>query len=304
MTSVGDWDIFVSKLDSSGNFLWAKQLGGTLPDLGYSIALDAFGNVYTTGLFQVTADFDPGADTFNMTSAGSFDIFISKLDSSGNFLWAKQLGGASDDYGYSIAVNTSGNVYTTGYFQDTADFDPGADTLNMFSVGGLDIFVHKMSQQCTPTSVTQSGNTLTANASGAAYQWLDCNNSYTPVSAETNQSFTATASGSFAVEVTQNGCKDTSACYLITTIGILENTFGSALAFFPNPTSGNLVVDLGRQYGNVTVKIRSVKGQLISTTNFGTASRITFGIVGATGFYFVDILTTEGKSATLKVMKN
>lgn len=154
------------------------------------------------------------------------------------------------------------------------------------------------------TSVTQSGDTLTANTSGATYQWLDCNNSYTPVSGETNQSFTATASGSYAVEVTQNGCTDTSACYSITTIGILENTFGSALTVFPNPTSGNFIVDLGGQYGNVTINVRSVKGQLISTTNFGTASRITFGIVGATGFYFVDILTTEGKSATLKVMKN
>jgi len=154
------------------------------------------------------------------------------------------------------------------------------------------------------TSVTQSGDTLTANASGATYKWLDCNNSYMPVSGETNQSFTAAASGNYAVEITQNGCTDTSACYSITTIGILENTFGSVLAAFPNPTSGNLIVDLGAPYSNVTVNVRSVKGQLISTSSFGTASRITFGIAGARGFYFVDILTKEGKSATLKVMKN
>jgi hypothetical protein len=146
LTSAGDADLFISKLDASGNFEWAKQLGGTDIDYGYSIAVDASGNVYTTGFFSGTADFDPGTGTFNLTSAGYADIFISKLDASGNFAWAKQLGGTSSDHGYSIAVDTSGNVYTTGYFQDTVDFDPGPDTFNLTSAGSADIFVHKISQ--------------------------------------------------------------------------------------------------------------------------------------------------------------
>ena len=74
-------------------FEWAKAMGGTGFDLGYSIATDASGNVLTTGSFSGIGDFDPGAGTFNLTSAGLTEIFISKLDAPGNFVWAKQLGG-------------------------------------------------------------------------------------------------------------------------------------------------------------------------------------------------------------------
>ena len=70
-------------------------MGGTGYDEGYSIALDASGNVYTTGYFYRTADFDPATGTFNLASAGNYDILISKLDVSGNFVWAKAMGGAN-----------------------------------------------------------------------------------------------------------------------------------------------------------------------------------------------------------------
>jgi hypothetical protein len=144
LTSAGSSDVFVSKLDSSGALVWAKSFGGASSDLGYSIAVDSSGNVYTTGYFNGTADFDPGAGTSNLTSAGGNDVFVSKLDSSGALVWAKGFGGASFDLGYSIAVDSSGNVYTTGYFNDTVDFDPGAGTSNLTSAGSSDVFVSKL----------------------------------------------------------------------------------------------------------------------------------------------------------------
>jgi hypothetical protein len=140
----GGFDIFVSKLDSSGNFVWAKQMGGTDGDEGLGIAVDSTGNVYTSGFFHGTADFDPGPGTYNLASAGSTDIFVSKLDSSGNFVWAKSMGGTDGEGGGSIAVDSSGNVYTSGKFESTADFDPGAGTYNLTSAGRADIFVSKL----------------------------------------------------------------------------------------------------------------------------------------------------------------
>jgi hypothetical protein len=144
LDSAGSTDIFISKLDSAGNFAWARRLGGTSRDYGYSIALAADGSVYTTGSFQGTADFDPGTGIFNLTSAGYDDIFISKLTSSGNFVWAGRMGGTSADVGNSIAVATDGSVYTTGYFEGMADFDPGTSAHNLASAGSWDIFVSKL----------------------------------------------------------------------------------------------------------------------------------------------------------------
>ena len=144
LTWAGSTDIFIQKLDPNGNLIWAKSMGGTGSDYGISITNDALGNVYTTGYFEGTVDFDPGAGTLNLTSAGSTDIFVQKLDPNGNLIWAKSMGGTSSDYGNSIATDAIGNVYTTGFFEGSVDFDPGAGTLNLTSAGSYDIFIQKL----------------------------------------------------------------------------------------------------------------------------------------------------------------
>jgi hypothetical protein len=93
LTAVGKKDIFIQKLDANGNFLWAKSFGGRDYDQGTSIAVDADGNVYTTGYFIDTVDFDPGPDSMKISAVGLWDSFIQKLDANGNFLWAKSSGG-------------------------------------------------------------------------------------------------------------------------------------------------------------------------------------------------------------------
>ncbi|MCW5924314.1 MAG: T9SS type A sorting domain-containing protein [Saprospiraceae bacterium] len=144
LTSAGNADIFLSKLDPDGNFVWAKRMGGLFFDGGYSIGFDALGNIYTTGEFQFTADFDPGSDVYSLTSAGSYDIFVSKLDPDGNFVWAKRMGGTLGDLGYAATVDAMGNVYVTGSFQGTADFDPGPDVYSLTSAGNYDVFICKL----------------------------------------------------------------------------------------------------------------------------------------------------------------
>ncbi len=176
LSSAGLGDIFVSKLDVNGNFVWAKSMGGSFDDQGIGIAVDSIGNVYTTGYFIVNADFDPGAGTFNLTSAGTANIFVSKLDINGNFVWAKSIGGTSDNFGLSIAVDSSSNVYTTGYFQGTADFDPSAGVTDLASAGLADIFVSKVDTNGNfvwAKSIGGSGNDfgigITADTGGNIY---------------------------------------------------------------------------------------------------------------------------------------
>src|SRR5688572_9515122 len=128
----------------SNQWIWAKAMGGTEADRGQSIILDASGNIYTTGFFEGTADFDPGAGTFDLTAEGDQDIFITKSDNSGNFEWAISMGGTNNEVGYSITIDASGNIYTTGSFEGTADFNPGAGVFNLTSAGGTDIFISKL----------------------------------------------------------------------------------------------------------------------------------------------------------------
>jgi gliding motility-associated-like protein len=138
LTSVGDADVFITKLDASGNFVWAKSIGGTLKDNSYGIALDPSGNVYVTGSFNGTSDFNPSAAVTNLTSAGFTDLYILKLDTDGNFVWAKSIGGNSfdGDESFAIATDAAGNVFTTGYFTEKVDFDPGPGIFNLDFTSG------------------------------------------------------------------------------------------------------------------------------------------------------------------------
>ncbi len=144
LTSNGSFDCFVLKLDASGNFLWAKPTGGASADTGLSITIDSNDDVYITGNFGLTVDFDPGVGTMDLTSNGGRDVFVQKLDSNGDFLWAKAFGAIGTDTGNSIAVDASGNVYVLGNFYFTVDFDPGAGVMNSTSNGSYDVFVQKL----------------------------------------------------------------------------------------------------------------------------------------------------------------
>jgi hypothetical protein len=122
LTSAGSSDAFLIKFDNNGNFIWIKGVGGTSSDRGYNVAVDGSGNIYWTGLYSDTVDFDPGPGTSSLTSTGSNDVFVSKFDSSGNFLWAKSMGGVSDDESFGIAIDGSGSVFAIGYFSETNQY--------------------------------------------------------------------------------------------------------------------------------------------------------------------------------------
>ncbi len=144
LTSAGNNDVFVLKMNSGGDLTWAKNLGGSSPDQARALTVDAAGNCYVAGHFSGTADFDPGAGTENLTSNGGQDAFITKLTTNGDYVWAKNLGGVDDDQALSLSVDAAEYVYTTGFFFGTADFDPSAGTENLTSIGFQDAFVSKL----------------------------------------------------------------------------------------------------------------------------------------------------------------
>jgi len=143
ISTQGGRDIFIVKYNSSGAYQWAKGLGGSSTDNGKGITVDNSGNVYVTGSFMGTADFDPSSSTANLTSAGGYDMFLAKYNSSGTYVWAKGIGSTSTEVGTRIKANSSGDVIVTGYFRGTVDFDPSSSTTNLTSNGYEDVFFAK-----------------------------------------------------------------------------------------------------------------------------------------------------------------
>ena len=125
LTTNGYSDIFVSKSDANGNFLWTKVFGGPQVDRGYDIELDATGNIYVTGTFMGTATFGSFTITSNNNSQ---DIFVMKLDNTGNVLWINAEGGSGGDTGYGITVDNNGDIIATGQFIQTAQI--GSNTFS------------------------------------------------------------------------------------------------------------------------------------------------------------------------------
>lgn len=163
LVSLGIWDIFFAKYDASGNYVYAKSIGGSSIDNGAGISVDGSNNVYITGYYNGTVDFNPGAGVANLVSAGSDDMFFAKYDASGNYVYAKSIGGTGFDNGFGIKADGSGNVYVTGSFSGTADFDPGAGVVNLVSAGGADIYIAKYNTSGNYVYAKSMGGTGTDN---------------------------------------------------------------------------------------------------------------------------------------------
>lgn len=175
-TSNGASDIFVQKLDAAGSFIWANSIGGALGDNSHSIDTDAAGNVFITGLYQGMVDFDPGVATFNVASAGDFDAFVQKMDPTGGFLWVTTIGDVTSDGGQAITIDISDNVYSTGVFQGTVDFDPSGTNFDITSNGDYDSYIQKLDNNGVfvwATSIggvtPDGGHAITTDAAGNVY---------------------------------------------------------------------------------------------------------------------------------------
>tara|TARA_R110002050_G_scaffold109799_1_gene221296 strand:+ start:10032 stop:12986 length:2955 start_codon:yes stop_codon:yes gene_type:complete len=144
LTSHGDKEGYVLKLNKNGLFLWVKQFGGTGEDLAIFVGTDTAGNVFMTGRFSSTVDFNPGTGVDSRTSAGSDDIILVKLSPSGTYIWGRNFGSSGSDTGQGLDVDRSGNIYLSGAFRSTIDFDPGTSISNLTSNGARDVFLLKL----------------------------------------------------------------------------------------------------------------------------------------------------------------
>jgi hypothetical protein len=181
---------------------------------------------------------------------------------------------------------------TSGYYYDTIRTAEGCDSIyaEIFTVVNVD------------TSVNLNENTLSANISDASYKWLDCTSDFSQIEGETQQSFTPSIAGSFAVEITVNSCKDTSSCYsLDPTVGF-EGTSGKQIMTWWDSRSDRVRVDLAAEYKEIQVQVFDIQGRLIHTTNMQSVREFQFALEQPSGIYFIH-LTSREYVATRKIVK-
>ena len=194
--------------------------------------------------------------------------------------------------GFSVTVGT--NTYNaTGIYTDVFTGSNGCD-----STVTTDLTVEPAINVTVDNTLTP---TLSANQTGATYQWLDCNNGNAVIPSETGQTFTATVNGNYAVEITVGSCVDTSACENITGVGINE-TANHVVSIYPNPTNGMVNINFGGNNSTVNYSISSIEGKVVETGKTST-NNITVDLsTESKGVYFIRI-NTESTSSVYKLVR-
>ncbi len=189
-------------------------------------------------------------------------------------------------------TSPSGNFWTSGgIYSDTIPNHLGCD-----SIITIDLTIYNID-----VTVTQDANELMANNTLVFYKWLDCDNDFAEIPGETDQLFVASENGNYAVEIFQDGCIDTSACFAVTQVGIDEQALESRVDLFPNPNNGDFVLQFTDPISGL-VNVRNVAGQIIAVQRFQYTATIPLKIETGAGLYFVEIITTEQESAIIKVV--
>ncbi|MDT3739444.1 MAG: choice-of-anchor D domain-containing protein [Candidatus Kapabacteria bacterium] len=149
LNSRGEEDIFVAKINTKGKVEWISSVGGTSQDIAAGLAVDTWGNIFVTGRFSQSIEFDTRA----LYSLGKSDVFLAKFLPDGSVEWAKNPGGTGDDFGNSVCVDTKGDIIVTGGFSQTSQFD----NVNLTSAGQVDIFIAKYTPEGKMQWVKQNG---------------------------------------------------------------------------------------------------------------------------------------------------
>jgi len=295
LNSQGNNDIFMMKLDTSGNFVWAKNIGGDMSDFGAEIIVNA-GNVYATGFFDGTLDFDPGEGVYELTSEGDINSFVIKMDTAGDFIWAKNFRGTNDNYSQSIAVDSEGNVFTSGWFYETIDFDPGDGVYELTSAGEEDVFISKLTASGDFAWAISIGGESTDAVYGI---YLDeTGNLYTTGYFYGTVDFDQDEG---VYEVTSSGDADIFIMKLQgSVLSVNENTF-SDIVIYPNPTTG--IINLQTKEKISSVSVYNSAGQKVSFKSLNKENTSIDLSNLSSGVYFVEITLGNKTVKRYKVVR-
>lgn len=298
LMSNGQGDIFVLKLDANGDFIWARSIGASDNDIGQSLSIDYEGYVYTTGNFSGTADFDPSSSTFNLTSSGSSDVFIVKLGPGGNLIWAKSIGGTQSESSNGIYVDVSRRVYVTGNFFGTADFNPGSASFNLTVNGNVDGFILILDVSGNFVWAHNIGSGVADGLCAAATDNLG--NVYLVGAYQHTVDFDP---GAATFEMTANDWSDIFILKLsMPFFGLSKNDDSKITSLYPNPTTGELNIDLKKTYKNVTMTLSNINGSVVHNEKLKEANFISRQFNYPKGLYILKLHSEDQYLGTSRII--
>lgn len=299
LSSLGAFDIFILKLDNEGNFVWAKSIGNEGNDAHFeSYDLDNDGNINITGCFAGTMDFDPGLGIFNLNSVGVNDIFILKLNSQGDFVWAKSFGGTSDDYGHSVASDSNGNIYLSGTFQGSGDFDPGTEIFELSGWGSQQsIYFVKLDNEgefmwalsICDGSLGDTGSNFFSMEMDNFGNIYATGNYYGTADFDPGEGVFSMSGGMFILK-------------LIPSTSDIDHYSNFKYSVFPNPSNGNFTIYLNEECKNSTLILTDFYGrQLFKQSINNTMDRINFQL--PVGLFFITIFSGNTNNTSKLIVK-
>ena len=195
--------------------------------------------------------------------------------------WPRYFSGTQSDSVCKGFEFNGKSYWQSGIYLDTLTSIQGCD-----SVVSLNLTMKEVN-----VDVIQTGPNLVTTATNATYQWINCHTE-NPISGETNQSFTTTSNGSYAVIVTQDGCTDTSSCYEVTGVGIRELT-SDDIHVYPNPSNGSFMIDIPK-YPNTQITILNLQGSIIYQKQHTNKRKVEINLDAPKGIYFLQIKNETG----------
>ena len=284
----GIYDYWIIKIDDSGSIEWEQTYGGFDLDIGLALQPSDEGGYIIAG--WILSDEADVSENY-----GDEDLWVIKLNASGNLEWEQNYGGSSPDQGYAMQ-RTSDAGYIIAGSSSSDDIDVASNN------GESDFWLVKLAPCLPDNSVTEDALTLTANAAGLSYQWLDCDDNFSPIPNATSQSYDASAGGTFAVAISEGNCTIISECFFVLGVDTDELNPQIQVDIYPNPASDQLFVEQ-QDLINYEVQIYNLSGQLMySESNNQQLS--TIDISGfALGAYLVRVTNERGTAVRRVVVK-
>lgn len=289
----------------SGNHVWT--LSGNYRDTVMNTAgCDSFLTVQltlnsTTGLMTTSAcdSYTAPSGTQTWTQSGLYTDTLTNAVGCDSLLTidltiSNTSSATLSDTSCSIYTSPSGNYMwtTSGTYQDTLSNQAGCDSLLTIN----------LTIPTIDTTVTNGGGILSATTVNATYQWLDCDNGWAPIAGETNQTFTPTVTGNYAVVIDQFGCADTSGCHSVMVTGLAPLHSPFPVSVYPNPTQGSFTLNLGEEVQIVEIELFNAMGQLLSSETFIHQNTLKLSLPESKGIYFLRVKRGV-ESTTLRMIK-